>query len=556
MRWVFPADRLDRLERRAQAGVRVQLAARVRALVAAPGDPAPWWDGAEDAFLRIVGRVYADAVKAISAEFGVVVPVEPLVSDQGLRAAVAAVRAQMSATDVGLLEAAVRDSVAAGESVPETARALRAGPYSADRVRALVAGRTLTQAAVGLASQDAMLTVGAELGVVAKEWVATSDSRTRDRHRVLDGRVVPTSGEFAAGLRFPGDPGARAEDAINCRCTLAWLDQAEVDAIAGDRVQAPAPVADEPKVRSRAAQRMAESRALDRERWRVESANVVQASKRYGVAPDQVVAGRPVLSDARRAAGLEALEVQRAALGEMDFLFGGTRLRTPPRVGARSGGGRRLRGGEWDWLEQVSVDERKRLSTSWFGGESAPDQLAEEMSRRLGREVSVDEAMGKWLELNRRAEAAGSIAQGKLPVQRRYSGQVVVDDLAPRASADRVSVEVLFGDDVDAAAQLVAADQRVMVDDALQYLGDAATNPVHGPAPYRMGFLSWEAEVRDLEYLAENRLASPVELERLRELVPVYLDEPGLDFELLYARIVVTARRAGEEVPSYAVIPW
>ena len=72
-----------------------------------------------------------------------------------------------------------------------------------------------------------------------------------------------------------------------------------------------------------------------------------------------------------------------------------------------------------------------------------------------------------------------------------------------------------------------------------------------------MNFLSWEEEVRTLEYgLREFADEMPRESrERLAELVPAALDD-GQDFEDLYALIVSTARRAGEEIPDHARIPW
>jgi hypothetical protein len=117
----------------------------------------------------------------------------------------------------------------------------------------------------------------------------------------------------------------------------------------------------------------------------------------------------------------------------------------------------------------------------------------------------------------------------------------------------------MFGaDDLDAAGHIAGFDADDLAEDALQYLGREATNPQHGPSPYRMSFQSWEEEVRELEYGFRNY---PGEMPanaraRYRELVPEFVDEPGLDFEDLYARIVTTARQAGEEVPDYARIPW
>ncbi len=54
----------------------------------------------------------------------------------------------------------------------------------------------------------------------AKEWIATSDSRTRDSHLDLDGDIVSLDSKFANGLSYPGDGTGDPEESINCRCVL------------------------------------------------------------------------------------------------------------------------------------------------------------------------------------------------------------------------------------------------------------------------------------------------------------------------------------------------
>ena len=121
----------------------------------------------------------------------------------------------------------------------------------------------------------------------------------------------------------------------------------------------------------------------------------------------------------------------------------------------------------------------------------------------------------------------------------------------------RVSDVLGAADDLDAAGAIARSEQSDAVDYALDLLGNS-TAPVHGPSPYRMSFQAWEEEVRSLEYgLREFPGEMPRDARsRLAELVPNMIDEPGLDFEDLYGRIVSTARLAGEEVPDYARIPW
>jgi SPP1 gp7 family putative phage head morphogenesis protein len=60
-----------------------------------------------------------------------------------------------------------------------------------------------------------------ESGVVdTKRWLATRDSRTRERHKEMDGEVVKLDEKFSNGLLHPGDWDGAAEEIINCRCTM------------------------------------------------------------------------------------------------------------------------------------------------------------------------------------------------------------------------------------------------------------------------------------------------------------------------------------------------
>lgn len=59
--------------------------------------------------------------------------------------------------------------------------------------------------------------------VIAEEWLATSDDRTRDTHGDADGQVVPVDGTFLVGgyeARYPGDQRLPVEEATHCRCTV------------------------------------------------------------------------------------------------------------------------------------------------------------------------------------------------------------------------------------------------------------------------------------------------------------------------------------------------
>lgn len=308
---------------------------------------------------------------------------------------------------------------------------------------------------------------------------------------------------------------------------------------------------------AKADRRLAEERArrAAARELSADSPEVVQLAERYGVDPDEVLTARARVADVRKLAREEAARVQAEAMEELDRL-GAVKISNPPRVGARTAQGSQARRGEWDWLEQVSDREKARLSRQWYGSTQAPDQVTATFSEALNRDLTVDEAMELWLDLNRRAEAAGALRRGKLPSLDAYSGQIDVDMLAPELTDQGYRLDVVFGsDDLEAAAHIAARERELVAEEALQYLGDAA-RAVEGPAPYRMGFDSWFEELSDLEYLLDNGRIGPEGRRRLAELAPQYLDEPGLSWEELYSRIVSTARKAGEEVPDYARIPW
>jgi HK97 family phage portal protein len=50
-------------------------------------------------------------------------------------------------------------------------------------------------------------------------WISSRDSKVRDSHNWLDGKVVRYGESFPNGCKFPHDPNGAAEEVINCRCT-------------------------------------------------------------------------------------------------------------------------------------------------------------------------------------------------------------------------------------------------------------------------------------------------------------------------------------------------
>lgn len=55
---------------------------------------------------------------------------------------------------------------------------------------------------------------------VVKQWDAALDRRTRPSHVAVDGEIRELDEKFSNGLMYPGAPGGRPEEVINCRCNM------------------------------------------------------------------------------------------------------------------------------------------------------------------------------------------------------------------------------------------------------------------------------------------------------------------------------------------------
>ena len=89
---------------------------------------------------------------------------------------------------------------------------------------AVSAARTMVTSAETKGRQDGFERAAAMGIILEREWIATSDGRTRDWHRELDGVTVGVDEPFenAIGkIMYPGDPSANGANVWNCRCTLA-----------------------------------------------------------------------------------------------------------------------------------------------------------------------------------------------------------------------------------------------------------------------------------------------------------------------------------------------
>jgi hypothetical protein len=394
-------------------------------------------------------------------------------------------------------------------------------------------------------------------------YIVDADGRvvTRRLERDADGRERVVAGdEVLAGVHEHGELGRTL---VNRRHEVTDFDAeprpaaakakpsrySESDAAivreAQRRGMKPADVIAEREARDAVkAARRAEERAAAKALG-VDSPEVIAVADKYGVSPSEVLTARTRLEDVKAQIREEAARVQADAFGTLER-YGTWKVKRP---GSSAGG-------EYDWLEQLDARERARLSRVWYSdaASDAPDLIAQAIGFADPRySGDVDEALEHWLDLTRRYEAAGALRRGKIPSAAAYSDQLDVNALLAGARGDGYDVVKVLGDPLDAAGHVAAVERDLVRLDAEQYLGEAldSTRP-----PWQMTYQSWYEDVADLEYRFREGTASADDEARYAELVPRFLDEPDLGFEDLYARIVHTAAKAGQEVSPNARIPW
>ena len=90
---------------------------------------------------------------------------------------------------------------------------------------------TLTASSQGqwAATEVAVEVLGAQN--LRKQWINAGDARVRDQHIVhQEAGPQELSYEYAASLKYPREPGAAADEVINCRCSYITIPAADADA--------------------------------------------------------------------------------------------------------------------------------------------------------------------------------------------------------------------------------------------------------------------------------------------------------------------------------------
>ena len=130
------------------------------------------------------------------------------------------------------INSAITQGILQGEPIPRIAKRLER-VTNMNTAAAVRNARTMMTSAENKGRQDAYNRLK-EKGIDLQEvWMATLDGRTRHSHRALHGTYKdPKSGEYANGLRYPGDPMGEPEEIYNCRCC-------EIAEVEGVKVGAP-----------------------------------------------------------------------------------------------------------------------------------------------------------------------------------------------------------------------------------------------------------------------------------------------------------------------------
>lgn len=133
------------------------------------------------------------------------------------------------------ISAEVTRGIASGMAYNDIARNISnvsKAPLSRAKTIVRTEGHRIQQKSTKDAQQQAK-SKGAD---VVKQWDSTLDGKTRPSHKKVDGEIRELDEKFSNGLDYPGDPGGKAGEVVNCRCVslsrARWaLDEDELNTL-------------------------------------------------------------------------------------------------------------------------------------------------------------------------------------------------------------------------------------------------------------------------------------------------------------------------------------
>lgn len=202
-------------DRESEEAVTAEL--EVRAKIDKLFDSAHWKTETADTLEASVGGAWESGAITLARSLGIDFEKFDLLVLTAMDGRMQVLADQVTATTKRILEEQVLlQGVANGESIDQLKARIRGVFADLKSWRATTIARTETVGGFNGGSY----VIAKSSGVVAeREWGATMDPRTRDSHERIDGsRVKGFDARYSNGCLHPGDPTARPEETIQCRC--------------------------------------------------------------------------------------------------------------------------------------------------------------------------------------------------------------------------------------------------------------------------------------------------------------------------------------------------
>lgn len=195
----------------------------------------------------LVGEIYLSGRGAIRAQIvdraGIQLPPVSSIEAENYLRSVGPIFDEIGADLWTVTQSELADGYAAGESIPQLAQRVRGAARKSVKTSTLVA-RSAVVSAANKGTMDMARAAGIDM---AKEWMATPDSRTRPTHNIADGQYVPIDEQFVVGgykCDYPGEWSLPPQERYNCRCTVGFVipDEIQESAAPVSRPRPPRPV--------------------------------------------------------------------------------------------------------------------------------------------------------------------------------------------------------------------------------------------------------------------------------------------------------------------------
>jgi HK97 family phage portal protein len=193
-----------------------------------------WVDETTDSATKWLTTVYDVAGTAEAGRVGFGFDVKAAYVQETINRRAKDLSVNLNDTTRAYLKKELGEGIANGESIEDLATRLNS---IFGEARATTIARTEV---IGAFNESTWM-VGTQLPsdvVAGREWLATSDGRTRADHRSADGNVASIDEPFSVGgesMMFPGDPNGSASQTVNCRCSLALLTPEDYAELTGGR---------------------------------------------------------------------------------------------------------------------------------------------------------------------------------------------------------------------------------------------------------------------------------------------------------------------------------